>query len=380
MSAAGAVRLLRDFVAIPSLNPMGRTDIDPAWVGERRYAEHAGACLRRLGLDVELVGDPERPSLLGRAEAPGARETIMVASHLDTVPVDGMEIDPFDPRIEDDRLYGRGACDTKPGLACLLAALERVLAAGTLRRNLWIVGEADEEGGSEGAHRVAEHLRGREPDWAIVTEPTEMRLLTAHKGVVRAQLEARGVACHSSDPSRGRNALSALARAILALEALGERLSKRAEPRLGVATLSVGLAGGGSGLNIVPDHAWLGLDRRLLPGEDEAVVRAEIEQVLAAEGLEGVSIDWLRMTKPPLRTAEDQAGVRACLAALSAAGLDAETAAAAFATDGGIFAQHGVPSVVLGPGSIAQAHTAREWVPVAEVEQMEDVYRRVLQA
>jgi acetylornithine deacetylase/succinyl-diaminopimelate desuccinylase-like protein len=130
VSAPACIRHLRDYVAIPSVNPMRRTDQDPAHVGERRYAEHLRAELRRLGLDAELVGDPERPSVIAEARVRGASETLAVASHLDTVPVDGMEIPPFEPRIEAGRMYGRGTCDTKSGMAALVDALERALRGG----------------------------------------------------------------------------------------------------------------------------------------------------------------------------------------------------------------------------------------------------------
>ena len=121
MGHAACIRHLRDYVAIPSVNPMQRDDLPERIVGERRYAEHLREQLRRLGVDVELVGPAERPSVIACARASGARaaETLAVASHLDTVPIDGMQIDPFDPRIEGGRLFGRGACDTKAGMAAL---------------------------------------------------------------------------------------------------------------------------------------------------------------------------------------------------------------------------------------------------------------------
>jgi acetylornithine deacetylase len=380
VNLSDSVRLLREFVAIPSVNPMGRQDLDPRITGERRYAEQARRELRGLGLDAELVGSAERPSLVAEARVPGARETLMVASHLDTVPVDGMEIDPFDPALADGRLYGRGSCDTKPGLACLIAALGPVLRAGTLRRNLVVVGESDEEAGSIGAHDVAAHLRGRPPDWALVTEPTGLRVVTRHKGIVQARIAARGVACHASNPSAGRSAISALARAIGALEALGERLGGRSDAGLGPATLSIGQVGGGTAPNIVAEQAWLLLDRRTLPDETAEAVRAELEQALASARVEDLSIAWLAETKAPLSTPERSRPVRSCLAALESAGLAPRTGVAAFGTDGGIFANRGIPSVVLGAGSIDQAHTAREWVSLAEVEAMTEVYRRLLEA
>ena len=152
MTLARCIRNLQAYVAIPSVNPMRRDDLPSEVVGERRYAEHVREQLRALSLDAELVGSGQRISVLAEATAESPIDTVLVASHLDTVPVDGMEIDPFDPRIEDGRLLGRGSCDTKAGMAALLAALETVLARGTLRRNLIVVGEADEELHSKPSH------------------------------------------------------------------------------------------------------------------------------------------------------------------------------------------------------------------------------------
>jgi acetylornithine deacetylase len=377
-----SVALLRDYVAIPSVNPMERDDVPAAIAGERRYAEHLAAQLRRLGLDASVIGAGERASVVAEARPAGARGApLLVASHLDTVPVDGMEIDPFDPRVADGRLYGRGACDTKGGMAALVAALERVLARGTLRRPLVVVGEADEEFGSAGVHDVLEHLGATRPAWAIATEPTSLRVVTHHKGIAEFRLDARGVAGHSSAPEAGRNAIYAIARAALALAALAERLAaERRDPRLGPATLSVGRVGGGHAFNIVPDRAWLVGDRRLLPGEDDTTVRREVEAALAEAGVaDDVALAHLQARKPALATDPASPCVRACREALAAAGRDAPPASVAFATDAGVFSAGGVPAVVLGPGSIEQAHTAREWVPLDEVAAMEELFVRLLE-
>jgi acetylornithine deacetylase len=379
---ARSVRKLRDYVAIPSVNPMQRADVDPSIAGERRYAEQVREDLRRLGLDAELIGDAERPSVIAEARVAGATDTVLVASHLDTVPVDGMEIDPFDPRIEGGRLYGRGSCDTKGGMAALVDALARVLERGNLRRNVIAVGEADEELGSAGALDVLAHLgkRAREAGiWVIATEPTSLQIVTRHKGVVHARLRASGVACHSSDPTAGRNAIVALARAILAVDGLGAELSLREDPKLGPATLSIGIVEGGAATNVVPDAASAVIDRRLLPGESEATVRDELEAALKRAHLGDVDVDWCELRKAPLGTPDDHPAVRACQKVLAAAGLPIETAIAAFGTDAGVLSAHGLPGVVLGPGSIAQAHTSREWVEIAQVEAMADLLTRLFE-
>ncbi len=381
MSQAPCVRYLRDYVAIPSVNPMGRADIPDSIAGERRYAEHVRDQLRALRLDAELCGSAARPSVVAEASVAGAEDTLLVASHLDTVPVDGMEIDPFDPVISQGRLYGRGACDTKAGMAALMAALERALAQGRLRRNVIVVGEADEELGSLGAHDVLAYLGARLPTWCLATEPTELRVVTEHKGIALLRLRARGEACHSSDPARGRNAIVALSRAVLAIEELRRALADRPHPRLGPATCSVNQAQGGSAFNIVPAEASLVMDRRLLPGETEEGIRAEVRRTLAERGLEHeVEIASCRIEKSPLGTSDDHPAVRACQRALVAARLDPTPGSVAFGTDAGVFEDAGLPGVVLGPGSVLRAHTAREYVEIDQVESMTEVFAQLLQA
>jgi acetylornithine deacetylase/succinyl-diaminopimelate desuccinylase-like protein len=377
--ASSALRRLRDFIAIPSINPMERQDIDARLVGERRYAEHVQAELSRLRIDSVIVGQGERQSVVGEAHAGPDAETLLVASHLDTVPVDGMIIDPFDPKVDGNRVYGRGSCDTKAGLAALLAALERVLERGSLKRNVVVVGEADEEFTSIGVSDVLAHLASRRIDWAIATEPTELGLVTQHKGIAAVRLEARGRACHSSDPTQGKNAIVALARAVAALDELSRHLAHKVHPVLGPATLSVGLIGGGQAPNIVPDHGWVVVDRRLLPGETVDSVRVEFTAALARAGVSDVSVTDIKLGKGTLSAAPEHAGVLACQRALSAVGADPTPRSVAFATDGGPFSEHGITTVVLGPGSIDRAHTRDEYVELDQLERMVHVYERLLE-
>lgn len=376
---APGIRYLRDYVAIPSVNPMGRSDMPDSIAGERRYAEHLRGQLRGLGLDAEIFGDPERPSVIAQAVVHDPIDTLLIASHLDTVPVDHMEIDPFDPRIEDGRLYGRGSCDTKAGMATAIEALERVTRSGTLRRNVILVGESDEELGSIGARDTLRQLAGREVDWAIATEPTELRVVTHHKGIAIARLEATGRAGHSSAPEKGSNAIYALARAVGALEALGGELALRRDPVLGAPTLSVGLIGGGAAPNIIPDEAWLLCDRRLVPGDSEASVRAEIEAALARHSAGGVRISRCSVEKGPLATPEDHVSVTRLRAALAASGVADELGSVAFGTDAGVFEDAGLRGVVFGPGSIERAHTAREYVELDQVEAATEVWVKLFE-
>ena len=378
--AESVIEFLRGYVAIPSVNPMGRTDLPADIVGEAAYAAHLQAQLGALSVDVERVGDSQRPSVVAEVKASDvAADTVLVASHLDTVPVDGMEIAPFDPVVENGRLYGRGSCDTKAGMAALVAALKKVLGRGVLRRNLILVGEADEELGSLGVRDVLAALGPRRPSWVLATEPTDLRVVNAHKGVVHVRMEARGVACHASNPGEGKNAVILLSHAAVALDALASRLSKRVDPNLGPATLSVGIMAGGHAPNIVPDQAHLVADRRLLPGETLMGARAEFEQALSDAGVsDSVELASCTLEKPTLSTAPDHPAVTCCARALSAAGQAGEVGQVAFGTDAGVFEAAGLPGVVLGPGSILRAHTAREYVETDQVEAMVDFFVELL--
>jgi len=381
MTDSASLRHLRDYVAIPSVNPMGRSDIPDDISGETRLAEHIQAGLRRLGVDAELVGSGARRSVVAEIRSPDAdAETVMVASHLDTVPVDGMEIPPFDPAIRDGRLSGRGSCDTKAGMAALMAALESVLARGTLRRNVIVVGEADEELSSVGVYDVLRSLSGRRPDWVLATEPTELRVVHHHKGVAHARLVATGRACHASEPELGSNAIVSLARAAVALDELARALGERPAPELGPGTLSIGRIHGGLAPNIVPDVAELIADRRVLPGETIEDVEREILGALASAGVaDRVRLASCRLEKPALGTAADHASVLACLESLRALGLPAERSGVAFGTDAGVFqSEAGIPGVVMGPGSIQRAHTSREYVEIDQVESMTRFFTALL--
>jgi len=383
MGTSRALRYLRDYVAIPSVNPMGRDDLPAEICGEERLAVHLCEQLRRLGLDARVIGEGARRSVVAEARAQGPRageaDTLMVDSHIDTVPVDGMTIDPFDPVVHGARLYRRGTCDTKAGMAALVVALEDVLARGTLRRNVVVVGEADEELGSRGVRDVLEALGTQRPDWVLATEPTGLRIVHAHKGIAHARVVAHGRACHASEPAAGRNAIVALARATLAFEELAARLAADPTEGLGPPSLSIGRIGGGQAPNIVPDEAWLVLDRRLLPGEDADTLRRELEQALVQHGVEDVEVASSRVEKDALGTPPGHPIVQHCRAALRSAGREPRVGSVAFGTDAGVFAGHGIPGVVMGPGSIARAHTAAEYVETDEVETMVEVFRALLE-
>ncbi len=379
MPLSRSIEILRDLIAIPSVNPGRDGRVPAAIAGESRYAADVAARLGRLGIDATLLGPPHRQSVVGEIHVSDTADTVLIASHLDTVAVDGMVIDPFEPRLADGRVSGRGSCDTKAGMAALLAALERVLARGKPTRNVIVVGEADEEVASAGVAQVLTHLAGRRIDWALATEPTDLRLVGRHKGVVHARVGVRGRACHASIPGEGRNALVTLARCVLALDAHAAGLVQDTDPELGPATLSVDLAAAGHAENIVPDSGWFLLDRRLLPHEEPARVHNEIAALLRQVAGDDAAIEWWRLEKPALeRPSGGHPGEAACAQALAAAGLPVRWDVASFGTDAGVLAAHGIPALVFGPGSIAQAHTADEWVAIDQVERASAFFAALL--
>lgn len=375
-----AVQYLREYVAIPSVNPMGRADMDPQIVGESRYAERVKQDLQRVGVSAELVGQGSRQSVVAdlRSSKRDA-ETVVIASHLDTVPIDGMTIDPFDPVVSGGRLSGRGACDTKAGMAALMAAVENVLRRGRLRRNVILVGESDEEMSSVGVFDVLEHLAGRRVDWALATEPTGLRVVNAHKGRATLDLKCIGRAGHSSEPDKADNAIVTLARTVVALEELQKELRERADARLGAGTVAVTLIAGGQASNVIPDQATLTLDRRTLPEDTLEQLEAEVRAVLARAGLaQRVEIVDAQFQKHALGTAPEHPAVRHCQQALRDCALPAVLGTVAFGTDAGPLAAHGIPGIVMGPGEIEQAHTADEWIATDQVEAMARFFERLL--
>jgi acetylornithine deacetylase len=372
-------QLLRDLVALPSVNPMGRPLQGPE-LFEHRVTAYLETFFRGLGVPWERQPvAPLRENVLARWDAPGARRTLLLEAHQDTVPTDNMTIDPFAARIEGGRLYGRGACDIKGGMAAMLAAFARLVrekprgAAGVV-----MACSVDEEHTSLGVERLVQG--GLLADLAVVAEPTRLDIVHAHKGLVRWQIITAGRSCHSSAPEQGENAIYRMGRLLTAVEKYAERLrTARADPLLGPATLSVGRIDGGTSVNTVPDRCRIEIDRRLLPGETPAGAPADLDAFLRRE----LGADFpFESTAPALsRTALGPQGSEELVARLGRA-IDAvrgghRVCAVPYGTDASTIADAGIPAVVFGPGDIARAHTCDEWVPLDEVEQAAEILFRL---
>lgn len=383
------VAVLADLVRRPSVNPMGRTVSGPEFL-EGRVSEYLVQRFAAAGMRwARQAVAPGRDNVLAVLEAtePGC-PTVLWDAHQDTVPVDGMTIEPFTPTVRDGRLFGRGACDVKGGMASMLVALEQLRRQP--RRSLRVVFAAsvNEEFGFSGAKAVARlwqglagelpasdgpaaELVGGRPAAAIVAEPTGLDIVTTHKGAIRWRIVAHGRACHSAFPEKGANAIYPAARVALAIETLAAELQQR-EPDhpCGPPTLSIGTVHGGTGVNLVPDRVVFEIDRRLLPGESAEAARQEvIDRVAHALGDHAAAIEHEPAFLASSGLPAELGGVIAASIQTAAADIDRTPAlvAARYGTNASIYAAAGVPAVVFGPGSIAQAHTIDEWIDLDEV-------------
>ncbi|MCI0538147.1 MAG: M20/M25/M40 family metallo-hydrolase, partial [Verrucomicrobiales bacterium] len=373
-----ASKLLRELIAIPSVNPAFLAAGD-ARAGEKRVADFLGAIAASRGLDIELREVfPGRANLLAHYAPPGAvRRRIVLAPHMDTVGEPGLSDALFEPREQNGRLYGRGACDTKGSVAAMLTALTEVANSPKRPQHTAITfaGLVDEENGQKGSRAL---VRDKfKADLAIVGEPTQLKVVTAHKGDLWLRVETHGQSAHGAKPELGRNAVLAMARIVDLLETKYARaLDRKRHPLLGHATVNVGAIRGGSQPNIVPDHCEISVDRRTIPGETEAGVWRELRSFLRQRHHKARLINSKDAACLPLET---DPGLPLVQELFRAAG-QKEPAGVDFFCDAAVLSGGGIPSVVFGPGDIAQAHTAAEWISLRSLEAATAVLIRFLQA
>jgi len=371
-------KLLAEIIALPSVNPAFLPPRHPH-AGEQRVADFLAATAARAGLEVEFQkvladGHPKSPSrsnVIARLLPTGkVKQTILLAPHLDTVGADGTK---FIPQRKNGRLHGRGACDTKGSVAAMLSALMEL--AGTKNRpqqtEIIFAGLIDEEHAQAGSRALA--AGGFKADLAIVGEPTRLQVVTAHKGSLWLQLATRGRAAHGATPHLGENAIHEMARIVEVLETdYAAQLRRRKHKLLGCATVNVGKISGGTQPNIVPDACAIEIDRRTLPGETEAGVRHEITALLRAKKLAATISSSKAAPALPLETEAKLPLVRQFLGTAGQKRLVGVN----YFCDAAVLAAGGIPSVVFGPGDIAQAHTADEWISLAELERGKDLLVR----
>ena len=367
------VKLLLDLIALPSVNNAFLPPGDPH-AGEELVADYLKNRARKAGLEIETQAtNSGRDNLIVRLKPLGqATHRIILAPHMDTV---GGDLDKiFRPTKKGERLHGRGACDTKGSVAVMFHAMEH-LAKRHRPANTEIVfiGFVDEECNQTGS-RAFSKLKLK-ANLALVGEPTRCRVVTAHKGDLWLCLSTRGKAAHGARPELGRNAVHTMAKCIDTIETeYAQNLGKRRHPVLGHPTINTGIVRGGSQPNIVPDVCEADLDRRTLPGESFTTISREIGEVLKKRGLKARLMNVKGYTCPAMETDPTLPMVQQLMRTVRQTkplGVDYYCDAANIATTG-------VPAIVWGPGDIAQAHTADEWISIRQLERGMDVLTRFL--
>jgi len=348
------IELASQLVAIDSINP----DLIPGAAGEREIAQFVADWARERGLDVELVGPAERPSVVAAARGTGGGRSLLLNAHLDTVGVAGMER-PHVPDVRDGRLYGRGAYDMKGALAAIMDAAVRA-ADGSLRGDVIVAAVADEEVASIGTEAVLERVRA---DAAIVVEPTELQLAVAHKGFAGFEIETEGVAGHGSRPHLGVDAIAKMGPILVALKDLDARVQAGARhPLLGPGSLHASLIEGGQEFSSYPARCLLTGERRTLPGETLGQVEQELREIAGDAELR------MLVSREPFEIDPRHAFVEVVRRCAN----EPETVGVSFWADSALIAAAGIPSVLYGPLGEG-AHAVEEWVDLVSVKRVRDV-------
>jgi acetylornithine deacetylase len=353
--------------------------------------EWARDYLKDYGIESRLTYDAggNKANLFATVQK-GAKPGIVLSGHTDVVPVDGQNwaSDPFKATLIEDKLYGRGACDMKSYLAVILAMAPR-FAAANLKAPIHFALSYDEEVGCIGARRLLDDLARNDirPAGAVIGEPTGMQPVIAHKGKRSYQCCVHGKEAHSALTPQGVNAIEYAARIISYIRHMAERM-QACEPRdygfdVPFTTLQTGVIAGGTAGNIVPRECKFQFEFRYLPGADPEALEREIkdyaESVILPEmrrtdPATGISFET-KAEIPGLNTTEEAQLTRL------AQDLSRNKSAAkvAYATEGGLFQRAGIPAIICGPGSIAQAHKPDEYVTLEQVALCESFMERLLE-
>ena len=371
------ISLLANLVSINSVNP----DLAPGGAGEAAMAEFVADWGRQNGLEahVQDAGDGRLNTVL-IARGSGGGKSLMLNAHTDVVGVSGMDA-PFEPRIQDGRMFGRGAYDMKSGLAACMLALKAAQSM-SLSGDVIVSAVADEEYGSIGTEALLAEWERWPAHAVLIAEPTELAISIAHRGFVWLEFEVTGVAAHGSRPHLGVDAIAKMGKVLVALDALDQEL--RAHPThdlLGSGSLHASFIEGGEEISMVPAHCKLLVERRTIPGESAKSAEAEAQALL--DDIAATDSDFKAQVKAtfsrgPYGIAADHALVQtlkrhaqACLQS------DVSIIGSSWWMDAALFGDHGVPTVVLGPAG-GGAHARVEWVDLASVQKCQEIYTALI--
>jgi len=376
------VQLLSQMVAIDTVNGniSGRSHPELELVVYlESVAEAMGLQSRRMP-----VGE-EDCNLVVWGETNTNASWLLFDSHLDTVGIDGMTVDPFGGVVKNGKMYGRGACDTKATGATMLSALKMYAQQERQPNNIAVVFTSNEEYSKTGAQALAAtHLSelGWQPIGIVVGEPTGMQMTVAHNGVVRWSITTHGRAAHSSDPSAGKSAISMMLRVVDAIESRYIPGLSASHPLTGKAQSSVNVIHGGTQFNIIPEQCLIQVDRRVVPGESvnevDQVMRAFISELAEHDAALEVSVET-QLLDPPMDPAGHEKFHSDICESVATIGTRPEQIGVGYGTNASTYTDVGIPAVVFGPGDIKQAHTADEWIEVDQLEPAVNAYLSMMQ-
>jgi len=371
--------LLENLIRINSINP----DLIAGANGETEIAAFIAEWAARAGLEVMVQeAAPGRPNVIVIARGSGGGKNLMLNGHIDTVGLADMS-DPFGARIEDNKLYGRGAYDMKAGVAASLIAAKRARSL-QLRGDVIVTAVADEEVASLGTQAICRELHRWRPDAVIVTEPTEMEIAVAHRGFVWFDIETFGVAAHGSRPHLGVDAIAKMGQVLVELEKHDLHLrANPTHPHVGSGSIHASLIQGGQELSSYPAYCKLQVERRTIPGETPDLAQAQLQAILdaCARADSAFKAKLTRgLVRDPFEVNEDAPIVQLCQQSVAQiTGRPAKIGGVSFWADSALFSAAGVQTVLLGPTGFG-AHGSVEWVDLDTVQQCAEVYTGVAQA
>lgn len=367
-----ALTLLEDLVKIDSVNP----SLYPGGSGESRIACFIGDYLKKTGFRVEYQHIAKnRVNVIGILPGSGGGKSLMLNGHTDTVSIDGMEIEPFAPKLENGRIYGRGTLDMKGGVTSMIMAARSIYDAGIqLKGDIILALVADEEYASAGTDTLVSEYSA---DAAIIAEPTELKITIAHKGFAWARIEIFGKAAHGSRPNEGIDAIVKAGKVLNALETLSHNfLPQKKHPLLGSPSIHASLITGGTELSTYPDYCKIELERRTIPGEDKNTVVNELDNLLESlrtQDNQFIAKSDVFFYRPHLEISPDCRVVQ-CLDQAFQRIFDQEPAyvGESYWMDSALLAGAGIPTVIFGPSGQG-AHAAVEYVDFDSVIQTAEV-------
>jgi acetylornithine deacetylase/succinyl-diaminopimelate desuccinylase family protein len=377
-----AIDVLKKLISIDSINNErgGKKD------AEYEIGQYLTAYLKRIGCNVMLQHVRDNVSnVIGIIEIDKNYPSRIFCAHMDTVNIEGMTANPFDAVINEGRIYGRGACDTKASLAAMLTAFSRYVSDSRRFNNIAVLFTVDEESGKAGVKKFCgEFMKEnfKDIEGVVVGEPTEMKIVSAHGGCVRFSIETGGIACHSSTPQLGESAILNMTKVIEKLEKeYKPSLSTRWHPLTGKAVCNVTRIQGGKEINIIPDNCVIHIDRRVVPGEDSDAVYKEIAAFLESEMQScRCKVNPPMLVDYPLYNSDDCRFLQKVQAVFNALNWPSQPCGLMMGTEASDFSRIGVPALVIGPGSINQAHSNDEWVSLEHLQWAQDAYLELMLA